>query len=255
MYPRAIDFEFLVCLEITTTVFQVTGVASDALQQKDLDLSTAYTVTDGVLNTVKNLRSEEEFKTIFQKAIEKAEDAGIDITTVPLGHGRKRKVPARYLHSATAAQDSHTFQTVEEFYRAKVYFTFLDTITEELRRRFKVDGTMPTGKILQSFHSLTVHDNWVGTPNTEAVQAIHTLCDFYGAEEEQQLKTELMVFHTTFKSSGMKSMLSTLKETSGPHVFPTLVEMLRVPVYATLPASTATVERSFSKMRLIKNQV
>ncbi|RXN36220.1 zinc finger MYM-type 1-like protein [Labeo rohita] len=140
MYLRAIDFEFLLCLEITTTVFQVTGVASDALQQKDLDLSTAYTVTDGVLDTVKNLRSEEEFKTIFQKAIEKAEDAGINIPTVPPGRGRKRKAPARYLHSATAAQDSHTFQTVEEFYRAKVYFTFLDTITEELGRRFKVDG-------------------------------------------------------------------------------------------------------------------
>ncbi|RXN11703.1 zinc finger MYM-type 1-like protein [Labeo rohita] len=137
MYLRAIDFEFLLCLEITTTVFQVTGVASDALQQKDLDLSTAYTVTDGVLDTVKNLRSEEEFKTIFQKAIEKAEDAGINIPTVPPGRGRKRKAPARYLHSATAAQDSHTFQTVEEFYRAKVYFTFLDTITEELGRRFK----------------------------------------------------------------------------------------------------------------------
>lgn len=134
-----------------------------------------------------------------------------------------------------------------------MFFTFLDTITEELRRRFKVDGAMPTGKILQSFHSLTVHDNWVGTPNTEAAQAIHTLCDFYGVEEEQQLKTELKVYHTTFKSSGMKSMLSTLKETSGQHVFPTLVEMLKV--YATLPVSTATVERSFSKLRLIKNQL
>ncbi|KAL1277452.1 hypothetical protein QQF64_024125 [Cirrhinus molitorella] len=59
MYLRAINFEYLVCLEITA-VFQVTGDASDALQQKDLDLFTAYTVTDGVLDTVKNLRSEEE---------------------------------------------------------------------------------------------------------------------------------------------------------------------------------------------------
>lgn len=243
--------EFLVCLEITTPVFQVTGVASDALQQKDLDLSTAYTVTDDVLDTVKNLRSEEEFKTIFQKATEKAEDAGIDIPTVPPGQERKRKVPARYLHSTTAAQNSHTFQTVEEFYWTKVFFTFLDTITVEQWRRFKVDGTMPTGKILQSFHSLTDHDNWLGTPNPEAFQSIHTLCDFYGVEEEQQLKTELKVYHTTFKSSGIKSMLSILKETSGQHVFPTLVEMLKV--YASLPVSTATVERSFSKMRLINS--
>lgn len=112
---------------------------------------------------------------------------------------------------------------------------------------------MHTGKILQSFHSLTLHDNWVGTPNKEAVQAIHTLCDFYGVEEEQQLKTELKLYHTIFMSSGMESMLSTLKETSVKHVFLTLVEMLIV--FATLPVSTATVERSFSKMRLIKNKL
>ncbi len=38
MYLKAIDFEFLLCLEIATPVFEVTALASDALQNSDIDL-------------------------------------------------------------------------------------------------------------------------------------------------------------------------------------------------------------------------
>ncbi|CAL8265811.1 unnamed protein product [Merluccius merluccius] len=69
MYLNAINFKFLLCLEITTPVFQITALASDALQQKDLD-------------TLKTNRSEEEFKTIFEIASEKAESLDIPIPTV-----------------------------------------------------------------------------------------------------------------------------------------------------------------------------
>ncbi|KAI4800675.1 hypothetical protein KUCAC02_009518, partial [Chaenocephalus aceratus] len=49
MYLKAIDFEFFLCLEIAITpVFEVTALASDALQNYDIDLSTAYSFVDGV---------------------------------------------------------------------------------------------------------------------------------------------------------------------------------------------------------------
>ncbi|KAI4789231.1 hypothetical protein KUCAC02_035372 [Chaenocephalus aceratus] len=56
----SINFEFLLCLEITTPVFLETSMASNALQQKDLDLAAAYTVVDGVLlRRVQELRTDE----------------------------------------------------------------------------------------------------------------------------------------------------------------------------------------------------
>lgn len=89
MYLDAINFEFLLCLEVSTPVFQITALASDALQQKDVDHSTAYKVIDGVLDTLKTMRCEEEFKTIFENASEKAESLNILTPTVPPGQQRK----------------------------------------------------------------------------------------------------------------------------------------------------------------------
>ncbi len=57
MCLKAIDFEFLLCFEIATPVFEVTARASDALQNSDIDLSTSYTVVDGVMETMSNLRT------------------------------------------------------------------------------------------------------------------------------------------------------------------------------------------------------
>ncbi len=45
--------------------------------------------------------------------------------------------------------------------------------------------------------------------------------------------------------------VKTLRDNSGKDIFPTLVEMIRID--ATIPVSTATVERSFSKLKLAKD--
>ncbi|KAJ4920670.1 hypothetical protein JOQ06_005141 [Pogonophryne albipinna] len=84
MFLKTIDFECFLCLEIAITpVFEVTALASDALQNCDIDLSTAYSFVDGVMDTLSNLRTEEQFGKQFKSATEKAEAAGISIPTVP----------------------------------------------------------------------------------------------------------------------------------------------------------------------------
>lgn len=248
MYLKAIDFEFLLCLEIATPVFEVTALASDALQNCEIDLSTAYTVVDGVKDTMSNLRTEEQFGKLFKSATEKAEAAGISIPKEPPGQQK-----AKYSQSTGAATESHSFQSVEEYYRVKVYYSFLDVLSQELQRRFGGEGETQSSKILNALHSLTKANNWIGKDavGPDFLEAIHTLCEFYGGEE-QKLKTELRVFHASFpNTSTMKEMLKTLRDNSGQEIFPTLVEMIRT--YATIPVSTATVERSFSKLKLVKD--
>lgn len=44
MLLRSINFEFILCLEITTPKFMETAVASNALQRQDLDLAAAYCI-------------------------------------------------------------------------------------------------------------------------------------------------------------------------------------------------------------------
>ncbi|KAI4825927.1 hypothetical protein KUCAC02_021587 [Chaenocephalus aceratus] len=81
MYRHAINFLFLLCLEIATPVFKVTAVASDPLQEEGLDHSTAYKVIDGVLRTLQTMTSEESFGEIFKCASEKAESLDIEVPT------------------------------------------------------------------------------------------------------------------------------------------------------------------------------
>lgn len=58
---------FILCMEITTPIFNETVIASAMLQRKNLDLSASYTV-EGVIQRVKAMRTDEEFKVLFTKA-------------------------------------------------------------------------------------------------------------------------------------------------------------------------------------------
>ncbi|XP_056468340.1 zinc finger MYM-type protein 1-like [Gadus chalcogrammus] len=236
MYSNAINFAFILCMEITTPAFEVTALASNALQEEGLDHSTAYKLIDGVIHTIQALRSEEKFAEIFQGASEKAEALNIPLPTVVPGQERKRKVPVRFNQSTTASQVSDEIDSLESYYRKNVYYTFIDTLTAELNRRFhrSITGS-PTGSIIWSFHSLTVCANWTSTPNPEAEEAVHVLCDFY-EENEDQLKTEVKVFHSSFPSKNLQEILAIVEENSGQLIFPTFVKMVRI--YSTLAAFT-----------------
>lgn len=82
-----------------------------------------------------------------------------------------------------------------------------------------------------------------------------TLCAFYGLQgEEANLQTELRVFHAVYKcQKTVTAMLEVFKENNADIIFPTLFKLTKI--YATLPVSTATVERSFSKLKLVKTRL
>uniref|UniRef100_A0A8C6P238 Zinc finger MYM-type protein 1-like n=1 Tax=Nothobranchius furzeri TaxID=105023 RepID=A0A8C6P238_NOTFU len=249
---KNINFEFLLCLEITCPIFQVTATASDALQQKDMDLASAYKIVDGVLNRLSHSRTEEEFEKMYQQATEKAASVGLDPPSEVPGQARRRKVPAKFKFTATTATAEHVFTTPQEYYRAKVYYTFVDTMTQELQRRFKGRDNS-TWDILNAFHYLTVPENWqTARISTESLQAVKKLCQFYDIEEEDKLLTELKVFHASYSCPppiNVTSILSVVKENNAHLIFPNMTELMKT--YGTLPVSTATVERSFSKLKLV----
>lgn len=53
---HSIDFEFILCMEITTPIFNQTAIASALLQRRNLDLSASYTIVEGVTQRVKAMR-------------------------------------------------------------------------------------------------------------------------------------------------------------------------------------------------------
>ena len=162
MLLRSIDFEFILCMEITTPIFNETAIASAALQRKNLDLSASYTIVEGVIQRVKAMRTDEAFKVLFTKAKRQAEAAGIEVPEEIPGQARRRKVPQKYKYSSKSATEDYQAQDLEEHYRGKVFFCFLDRLSHELHRRFKGKDDTPTGSILSGLHCLTVSRHWKG---------------------------------------------------------------------------------------------
>ncbi|KAK1885952.1 Zinc finger MYM-type protein 1 [Dissostichus eleginoides] len=235
------------------TVFLETSMASNALQQKYLDMAAAYTVVDGVLRRVQELRTDEQFTEIFMKATTAAEALDIEIPEQIPGQGRRRKVPEKFKYSSTSANEDHHVLTLEEYYRGKLYFTFLDILRQELERRFRGEGKN-SSDILRSLHSLTDPAQWKNID--QGLNTVHSLCEFYGFQgEETHLQTELRVFHATYTcpERTAKAMLDVFKEFDAHTIFPTLFKLIKT--YATLPVSTATVERTFSKLKIIKTRL
>lgn len=67
----------------------------------------------------------------------KAENFNIPVPTVVPGQERKWKVSVHFQNSPTVSQVGAQFESVEAYFRSSEYFTFLDTMSEELNRRFK----------------------------------------------------------------------------------------------------------------------
>lgn len=155
------------------------------------------------------------------------------------------KVPAKLKYTSKSAREDDAVQTMEKYYRGRSYYTFLDRLRQELERRFYREGK--TWDIVMSLQRLTDPEQW---------KDIVRICEFYGLQgEETNLQTELRVFHASYKSPKrtVTSMLEVFKENNANIIFPTVFKLIKI--YSTLPVSTATVERSFSKMKLVKSRL
>ncbi|XP_064101730.1 zinc finger MYM-type protein 1-like [Macrobrachium nipponense] len=171
------------------------------------------------------------------------------------GQGRRRKMPERYKYSATSATEDQQYQSLDEYYRVRVFYVFLDTISQELQRRFK-GGDNTTWGILNAFHCMTVQDNWKEPVNEEAFKSLQKLCQFYELEEVDKLRLELKIFYSSFPclpQNTAATMLNLMKENNVQEILPLMLELLTI--YATLPITTATVERTFSKLKLVKTKL
>lgn len=82
-------------------------------------------------------RTEEEFEDNYKKATEKAASVGLDPPSEVPEQARRRKVPAKFRLDAKSAMVDHAFPTLQEYYRSKVYYVFVDTMTKSFRDALK----------------------------------------------------------------------------------------------------------------------
>ena len=235
------SFSFLLSLILFERIFSITGNLSNLLQAKTINYAAAATSISATKTSLETLRSETEWKSIWDSAVELAGHQEITIT--PIRSRRQRHPPSLLSHSVIDTTTGITPDPAME-YRTSVYYASIDTLLGELNRRFSETNL----SLLKSLQSLV--------PTSASFLQVSSLSPF--------------LHHYDIDIDGITSEVITaggfLKEASPPlssihdvyshlyeakECFPHLLQTIQIAM--TIGVTTASAERSFSSLRRIKS--
>jgi len=236
-------FEFLVFLVFWERLLLVIDRASRELQSSEMDLGRAAILLRMAMKDLEFLRSDWKSITLTASAI-----------------AINWKVEARFVEKRAwkikkfydELSNDERLINPEDAFRAHVFYPAVDTALNQLRSRFKgqqavceaFDFLMPSN--LAEHSSRVIHDG---------VTSLITLypSDFGSVDD---ILTELRQFSREFKEnlqeiSTVYSLFTLLRESK---LLPSMPETATaISLFLTLPVTVATAERSFSKLKIIKN--
>jgi hypothetical protein len=125
LYASMHQFEFIVGLVVLENLAALLLPVSRKLQTVENDLVQAISDVEIVISSLKDLRSETEFRKIFEEASLLAKNNGIMVSRPRVS---KRSV---YRPASGAADDS-----AETYYRLNVFYPAIDAVTVDIQLRF-----------------------------------------------------------------------------------------------------------------------
>ena len=240
-----LDLAFVVTLVTMTELLSVTKSLSDHLQSPRLQLASANDLVHTVIDDLRERRNEQAFSKIWNKSKAMCEEAGIEEKPKPK---RRRKKPATLDQYVVESQHGHRDALLtEEDFRIHVYYKVIDELSGEIERRFSGD----VAAVLEGSSALNPSDSTF-------LQQTHLdkMARHYGVRKEN-LQAELHQVKRTLARKKQKGItVSTpmqFLEVMTPYrdAFMDVYKLLCISI--ALPVSSASCERSFSRLKLIKS--
>ena len=241
-------FDFIFPLFLMTEVLSVTNILSTALQKQDQDLVNACALISASKQEIQSLR-DEEFSRIVQQALTFAKSCEIDIPDMQ----QKWEPSGRRMRGRPLEYDL----SYEEYYKVVVFLPVLDKLQKEMEFRFSDSMTslMELAACIDPTRCFYRFD----------IDKILRLADIYPVDikgtERLDLEIELRTFKSTVTQhpdfrlglSSISDLLSRLVLSGLQQNFPLYCRLIRL--ILTLPVSTATTERSFSALKIVKTRL
>jgi hypothetical protein len=236
IYLRAMDGCFFIALEIIDSVLEITKPLSVKLQSASQDIHTAVTNAMDCLSVLQKYRSEEEiFKKIFARGCAIAEKYDEDVFAPRQAKTQKHRsnVPAG---------------SVEEYYKRSMFYPFVDTCIGQVTERFRshsakacmVSVLLPAYCCSSNYSSLEKGAEFYQQFLPSGLNALETEFLRWQAYWQRQPVNQ--------RTDGVCEALEIASELG---TYPSIAILLRI--FATIPVTTATGERSFSALKYIKN--
>ncbi|XP_058742087.1 uncharacterized protein LOC131614532 [Vicia villosa] len=244
-YLKAFDFIFI--LHLVKEIMGITDMLCQALQKQNQDVVNAMDLVRSTKSFIQDLR-ENGWDILFSTVTSFCEKHGIEIPDL------------NDIHSATRFGRSHLEEsqvTIQHYFKFEIFFTTIDKQLQELNRRFSEQAM----DLLTLSCALSPKDEYKAFN-------IDTICSLvekyypmdFSDQEKNNLQFRLRHFLFVARQASNLINLSTIQELCS-----CLVETGQAEIYflidrlllliMTLPVSTATIERSFSVMKIIKTKL
>lgn len=245
------DYKVL-CAVITwhDILFKV-NVLSKMMQSSSLNIKVCVDYLENLIDFFSKMRSDEGYMNVLVGATELANDLEIQTDFPPVHSMRRRRTSRQfdYEHEDEAVRDPKIH------FKINFFFKVLDQILSSLSDRF--DGLQSYSDIfgfLFKIGDISDQDLMKNCKDMDLKLRDESLneSDIDGSD----LYNEIKAFNLHFKESLQREpedILQFILENSLMATFPNLFVALRIML--TLPVSVATGERSFSKLKIIKNYV
>eukprot|EP00118_Oscarella_pearsei_P022655 m.264586 g.264586 ORF g.264586 m.264586 type:complete len:308 (+) comp40472_c3_seq1:1303-2226(+) len=233
--------DFVLAVIVLSDLLTYTNHLSKYLQSPKIELMAAVSSVRAVQRILSKQRTVTQFEKYFQQATDKCESLNTDDE-----EPRRRKV-SKKLDEHWQTQHHHI--NPEEKYRSDFYFEVLDILTQEIDRRFSQECQ----SILESFSALQPSQLYQDIDRN--LKRVTLLSEFYNLDASEVCSEyRLLKEHEDIQTCTTSHEVQKMLRTSGLHqVYRNVHNLYRI--LATIPVTSASCERSFSKLALIKNKL
>ncbi|XP_046971602.1 zinc finger MYM-type protein 1-like [Vanessa cardui] len=240
---KMLNFEFVFLCEFMHSVLNNINYVSKVLQKRDIVLDEASNALDETTDKLKKYRN--DFESFKSKATETARKYDID-PTFPEKRRRKTKK-----HFDELASD-HRFENQEEVFRVTIFNSVLDIIINQLDARF-----VGMSAICKSFDFL-IPKNLLSWNETillkKCDQFQKKYCDIIGPTFSLQfLNVYHLILPQLMETWSIRQLCKEIITKFGVLECDLTEVYTAMLLFHTIPVTSAAAERSFSKLKIIKN--
>lgn len=225
---------FLISLLVCEKLLSFTVRLSTYLQNPQYDLSSALEYATDVIKQLKTLRedADEEFHKIFEKSSSKMKNLFDCEIKIPRLAGKQ------------TMRDNYQAETPEEYFRRAIFIPCTEELISNLELRFETNID-----VLSAFNILLPKNLEKNTSDR-----LNSLSSYFSENvSDTEVEVEYSLWYEKWKSTEKQlrpdNALSSLSACP-VELYPTIHCLLKI--FATLPVSTASAERSFSTMKRLK---
>ncbi|KAJ9537272.1 hypothetical protein OSB04_030005 [Centaurea solstitialis] len=238
------SFDFVFSLHLMKTLLGITNELSQALQRKEQDIVNAMNLVGLCKKQLQTLR-DSGWDSMLNQATLFCEKHDIDVCNMD----DMFLLPGRSRRKAPRMSNLH-------HYRVELFYAVIDLQLMELGNRFSETTT----ELLLCMSCLSPSKSFLAFDKSKLVRLAQFYPNDYSEMEimilDDQLETYILDMRTSSDFSnlnGIGDLAQKMVETKRDQVFPLVYLLIKLAF--TLPVATATVERSFSAMHIVKNRL